>query len=110
MSETKTRNAIWRCIQRLLRPRMWESGYVCDKEPSGHIMLWSPRVTKLFARNTQITSVWAIGKDWLSDDALGGGMVTHSFRSVPVEDLANILEWLISVDIDAVAHHKKDAA
>lgn len=111
MSDIKARNAIIRCIQRLMVQRLWPSGYVDDKEPGGHLLLWSPKKAKAFRQNTVITRLWALGHDWIADDAYGGGMVSTHMRHIPIADLANILEWLLSIDIDAVAHRsKKDAA
>jgi hypothetical protein len=110
MSEAKVRNAIIRCIRRRVEPHMRPSGYVNEAEPGGYLMLWSPATRKAFRRNTEITDVWAVGRDWVASDAFGGGMVTQPMRKIPLEDLANILEWLLQIDLDAEAVHRKKAS
>lgn len=110
MSDIKVRNAIWRCIQRRIASKLWESGYVDGSEPHGHLMLWSPTKPKAFSKNEVITQLWAIGKDWIADNTAGGGMATVNVRRIPVSDLANVLEWLLSIDIDAKARVKRKAA
>lgn len=103
MSETKARNAVIRCIKRVVVPRMWESGYVDHNEPHGHVMLWCPKKPKKFSTNEKLREVIAITKTGISDDAEGGGMTTHDMSTLPVADLANVLEWLLSIDFNAVS-------
>ena len=108
MSDVKARNAVIRCIARVVKPHLYPSGYVDGSEPDGHLQLWSPQKAKAFSKNTTITSLYAVGKDWIADDAHSGGMVSTQMRHIPIEDLANILEWLLSVDLEAIRFRRKE--
>ncbi len=95
MSERKARNAIIRCIQHIVTPKLRPSGYMDSTEPGGRLLVWCPENSKAFGRNTVITCVKALGRDWISDDGDGHGLCTTAMKDIPLADLANILEWLL---------------
>lgn len=96
MSDIATRNALIRCIRKLVEPKLWPSGYVDGEEPDGRLKLWVPARTKTFRNNKVIDCVESLGRDWFSNDGYAHGMCTIKFSDAPCHELARLLEWLMT--------------
>lgn len=96
MSDVATRNAIIRCIQKLITPKLWASGYVDESEDGGYLMVWVPARPKTFKNHTVIDCVNVLGRNWFSNDGYAGGLCTTEFRDAPCHELARVLEWLLT--------------
>lgn len=103
MTELKTRRRLISAINKLLRPHLWESGYVrlegfnADGSlRSTRTWLWAPKKPKKLQGNEVATEIEAVGIGWVSMDHAGGGMAKTAMSSLPNCDLVQILCWLQS--------------
>lgn len=96
-------------IRRLFNPRMWDSGYrtggMIGSPDRRALKLWAPKDKdgewyEVKFKGFQLTDFCGISEEGIIVDAYGGGCMTASLASFPLEDLIMLEKW-------AIEHFKK---
>lgn len=100
---TAARRRIVAAIKKVVTPMFRESGYRV-REPAGSrpLKLWTPLDAKGAAtlkefplRGFVLTSFLGFSEGGVITDCAGGGLVTESYGSFPLEDLELLHKWVL---------------
>lgn len=98
-----TRLRLTTAIMKIVRPAMWESGYVHGLGDSTPLKLvcfpnnraYKPRLKNTFSLANEYTGIYGFTeKDAVITDAYGGGLVTNSLHDMEIEDLITLFSWV----------------
>lgn len=104
----KERQAFITRIKKLIKPFLWESGYVHRENrgangPRRKLKLWVPRDKKGNITNKEyvlpnafiIEQMLGFSEEGVIVDQYAGGLTTLYFDSLPIEDMFRLENWMI---------------
>lgn len=96
LSVAKLRSQTIAALKNKLDPLMYDSGFRVGKVGSSRPMkLWSPKARPvIFEEGMALTEFWGWSEQGVITDAYGGGCITESLSSIPLEDLMMLQTWV----------------
>lgn len=86
------RPRVLRSIARIVKPHVWESGFMDGAKP---LRLYAPKKPIRIRGGFVVKEIQCVGVGWVSEDGYGGGLVTTAMRGYPLEDLIKIRAALL---------------